>query len=346
MPIEQETIRGVSVWLWTRDEKQLAHQVLIAYQTWIIEFLQRPIGNALRHQPTPISDALKSIVNLAATIQAERVVKAEHMLILKSAFLMARQNESESVESRTRQTPDRDTIVALGKRLSQIDLILEHEALAAQSTHILPRLADYLTIQSAEEALSNFDNHQLLARKFDDKFRILLAPDLFFPDLKHFRFVCSLRDVPLCIVYIDVDDFKDFNTKHGEPHVDQHLLPKLMGAIEAHMFYHGSAYRRGGDEYVVLMPNRSIRQATSHLQRLQSKIANLDYFRIKKNPTISIGVIEIDSTIYKSNIELEALAAAAKDFAKKKDGKNSIAYFESGSTDEADLQIMGSDRGD
>ena len=339
MPINNETIDGESVLVWSDPERQIALNALVTYNNWISDNLQNPIYRAISRTPDPISEALEKTTDIRKEISESSAVKEESLPILKSAVLMARQIESESVESRTRQSLDPDTIVALRLELAIYDQILEHEALSEKSAHVLPRITDYLTIHSAEQALSHSEKHPLLDRKADDKFGILLAPDLFIPDLTHFREVCGLRNVPLCVAYIDVDDFKSFNTKYTENRVDQYLLPKFMGAIESHMFSHGHAYRYGGDEYIMVMPNRSLEQAIAHLEHLQSRIAELDYFGIAEKPTVSIGVIEIDDSIYKSNSEIERLAIEAKNKAKE-NGGNTIAYFDHGSVDPSSIEMI------
>lgn len=40
----------------------------------------------------------------------------------------------------------------------------------------------------------------------------------------------------------------------GEVEVDRKILPRFMRTIEAHVFARGFAYRFGGDEYVLLIP--------------------------------------------------------------------------------------------
>src|SRR6516162_9933128 len=59
-----------------------------------------------------------------------------------------------------------------------------------------------------------------------------------------------LRGIILAIAFLDIDDFKTFNTKYGETKIDLNLLPRFMQALEAHVYHHGHAYRQGGDEYL------------------------------------------------------------------------------------------------
>jgi hypothetical protein len=47
---------------------------------------------------------------------------------------------------------------------------------------------------------------------------------------------------------LDIGLFKDFNTAFGEPRVDRDVLPIFMSELEAHIYWHGYAYKFGGDE--------------------------------------------------------------------------------------------------
>jgi GGDEF domain-containing protein len=84
---------------------------------------------------------------------------------------------------------------------------------------------------------------------------ILAAPRLVYPDLHHYRVKCAMRGVSVGLAFVDIDRFKELNTAFGHTHVDRHVLPVFMRAVEAHIYGHGHAYKVGGEEYVVLMPN-------------------------------------------------------------------------------------------
>ncbi len=339
MPIKFDSSEDKAVSVWTNPERQIALNTLVAYINWFEDNLRRPIISTLGLVPQHISKDWNKINSLKEDFANNREITEELLPITKTALLMAKQNESEVAEERSRQSLDPLTISSLQLKLATLDQILDLKKLKDQVPYVPPKITDYLSIHSAERALSQTENLQLIDRKSDDKFGILLAPDLFTPDLSYYRVVCSLRNVPLCVAYIDIDDLKIFNTTYSETHIDQHLLPKFMSAIEAHMYSHGSAYRYGGDEYVILMPNRDLEQAITHLDHLQMKIAELGYFEIAEKPTVSIGVIEVDDSIYKTTSEIEKLAVDAKNRAKE-EGKNAIAYFDHGSVDPSKIEIV------
>ena len=96
-------------------------------------------------------------------------------------------------------------------------------------------------------------------RAYDEKFQLLHAPTLFLPDLSYYRTICELRAVPVSVAYIDIDDFKSFNTRYGETQVDRDVLPRFMGTLEAHLFFHSFAQHilLSGDESLPRFPEEA-----------------------------------------------------------------------------------------
>jgi diguanylate cyclase (GGDEF)-like protein len=200
---------------------------------------------------------------------------------------------------------------------------------------LIPKLADYLTIERAEETASI----DLKARSYDEKFHILQAPWLFTKDLRYYRSRCEMRNVPLAVAYIDIDDFKAFNTNYGNPIVDLYLLPRFMRAIEGQLFCCGHGYRYGGDEYVVILPNSDAAKTVELFKSLRTKLASLEYQTIGERPTVSIGFCVIDPDCYLTEREIEEKAAKAKDYAKTH-GKNCVATHRSAQLVEEELFVV------
>lgn len=95
----------------------------------------------------------------------------------------------------------------------------------------LPRLTDYLSIRHAEAASPS---HRCCAHASTRKNsrHILEAPSLFLPDLAYYRRRCTFRDARIAVAYLDIDDFKAFNTRYTETQVNLDLLNPFMEAIE------------------------------------------------------------------------------------------------------------------
>lgn len=73
------------------------------------------------------------------------------------------------------------------------------------------------------------------------------------------------------LAMVDVDHFKNINDTHGHNIGDQVL--KMVAAHLAETGGGGSAYRHGGEEFVVLFPGKSMREALPYLEGLRKNIA-------------------------------------------------------------------------
>jgi diguanylate cyclase (GGDEF)-like protein len=180
---------------------------------------------------------------------------------------------------------------------------------------------------------------RFLDRQYDEKFHLLQAPSLFLPDLHYYRIKCGMRGVPVAIAFLDIDKFKDFNTAVGETHVDWHVLPVFMRALESHIYGHGYAYRFGGDEYILLMPNTEASMATEFLLRLMRRIGAIRFYGTELTVTVSIGVSIADRNCHLTDEELRKKAEQAKNFAKK-EGRNRIAGYIGRLFDETELRVL------
>lgn len=74
------------------------------------------------------------------------------------------------------------------------------------------------------------------------------------------------------IAMLDVDHFKKFNDTYGHDVGDQVL--KMVAAHIENVGGGGRAYRFGGEEFTVLFPGKSLRDAWPHLDALRAEIAH------------------------------------------------------------------------
>ena len=72
-----------------------------------------------------------------------------------------------------------------------------------------------------------------------------------------------------CVAVIDVDHFKRFNDRHGHDVGDEVL--RLVARILARL-PRGTAYRQGGEEFVVLLPRTSLAECAEAMEALRSDI--------------------------------------------------------------------------
>ena len=83
----------------------------------------------------------------------------------------------------------------------------------------------------------------------------------------------DLRGTCTTVAFLDIDNFKTFNTEYRETTVDRNILPRFMQLLDAHFKFHGHAYRQGGDEYLAIIPGLSPQFALAFLDELRVKVS-------------------------------------------------------------------------
>jgi diguanylate cyclase (GGDEF)-like protein len=252
------------------------------------------------------------------------VVHDIHARLLKAVVAHQRRALASEIDEPRRRTGHREAIRYLEKELRLLDDVIAAPWFSEVAPARLPRLTDYLSLRFAEQALGAGD--VLAPRVYDEKFGILEAPALFVSDLAAYRRRCGLRRVPICVVYLDIDDFKAFNTRYGETRIDRDLLPAFMELLEAHAFAHGHTYRFGGDEYVLLLPNYPLDDAVRLVRRFQAALRELALAGIDAPLTISAGICPVGPDCILTDREVLERANRAKNHAKAH-GKDRVAWY-------------------
>lgn len=93
------------------------------------------------------------------------------------------------------------------------------------------------------------------------------------------------------------------------------------------MFGHGHAYRFGGDEYVVVLPNASRAMTIAMLDELRKRVLDARFRSKDVRLSITQGVCRVDPECPLTDREILARANTAKAFAKT-ERKGSIALVE------------------
>jgi diguanylate cyclase (GGDEF)-like protein len=121
---------------------------------------------------------------------------------------------------------------------------------------------------------------------------------------------------PLSMVFVDVDDLKGLNTKFTNPRVNKGLR-ELARVLAEVVSGRGKAYRYGGDEFSLLLPNSTLEEAATTADRVCRAVRALS---ILEEPqmrlTVSCGVACLETVSPRSADELERAAAAAARTAK------------------------------
>lgn len=259
-------------------------------------------------------------------------LSVDELAFLKRSLILYRRHQANIIESNKEKTIHPEVTNTYNSQIKQLDDLLKQQCLESVAPLTLPYEAEYVPI----EKLESNNPPPFPQREYDEKFHILQAPKLFLQDLNYFRNRCELRRTALAVAFIDIDKFKRLNEKHTETEVDRLILPRFMRMLESHLYNHGYAYRQGGDEYVLLIPNISHSLCVNYLDELRQQISELEYPGTSDKTTISIGFCWIDADCHLTNKEILKLANDAKAFAKKS-GRNCLATYENSQFDPASL---------
>lgn len=100
---------------------------------------------------------------------------------------------------------------------------------------------------------------------------------------------------PLSIVMIDMDQFKQVNDTYGHAAGD-YMLKAFADCVRITLRRTDLAFRYGGDEFVITLPQTPLVQAQQVVQKLRQAFAAVDFSsaitQLEHQPTLSIGVAE------------------------------------------------------
>ena len=153
---------------------------------------------------------------------------------------------------------------------------------------------------------------------------------------RHFQQVFSRElsrarryDNTLAIIMIDVDDFKKFNDTYGHPHGDK-VLAALGDLLTEALRSSDLAFRYGGEEFVVLLPETDLTSALQAAERLRELVERKSVAILKgispHGVTVSGGV----AAFPRDGVNRSELLKNVDDllYRAKECGKNRINYRE------------------
>lgn len=110
--------------------------------------------------------------------------------------------------------------------------------------------------------------------------------------LTHELAVAARNEAAVAIVIADIDEFKDFNDRHGHPAGDAAL--KAVAQTFLDEFRESDTLARyGGEEFVLILPGASASQAAERAEVLRQSVEQLELFH-EGQPlariTLSLGI--------------------------------------------------------
>ncbi|MDQ3918125.1 MAG: GGDEF domain-containing protein [Acidobacteriota bacterium] len=127
---------------------------------------------------------------------------------------------------------------------------------------------------------------------------------------------------PFTVAFLDVDDFKQVNDRHGHSAGDR-LLKTVADTIRRSLRAVDSVARLGGDEFAVLMPETGAAAAQVVIRRVRRRL--VEAARKEGLPvTFSIGVVTWDAP--PASVDEMLRAADALMYTAKRRGKNTVRH--------------------
>jgi diguanylate cyclase (GGDEF)-like protein len=132
---------------------------------------------------------------------------------------------------------------------------------------------------------------QAQAKELAQKFKILWSPGQAEKDFQGWQKELQDGD-SIAVVFLDIDNFKQLNTRFTENRIDATLLPEVQRLLKRSVTGRGDAYHQGGDEFILILPNVDSSEAMQFLEKLRKAFEN-HKFVMDGEPvpiTLSIGV--------------------------------------------------------
>jgi diguanylate cyclase (GGDEF)-like protein len=140
-------------------------------------------------------------------------------------------------------------------------------------------------------SLANADLHE---RATVDGLTRLYVRRFFFVKLEEEAKFHGRKGMPLSLLMIDVDRFKGINDAHGHPAGD-HVLQEISMAIRGSLRPEDVPGRYGGEEFSVILPGVTLREASRIGERIRAQVESLPVMWGEREirTTVSIGASDL-----------------------------------------------------
>jgi len=135
---------------------------------------------------------------------------------------------------------------------------------------------------------------------------------------------CIRQNRNMVVVMLDIDFFKKVNDSIGHVQGDKVLI-RCADILQASLRLPDIVARWGGEEFVILLPDISLAEASKLAERVRMKIANDDALAqlTEHGITVSIGLHHFD---LKEDMDCNLNMADKQHYRAKHNGRNCVAY--------------------
>lgn len=138
------------------------------------------------------------------------------------------------------------------------------------------------------------------------------------------------QNIPLSLIMLDVDFFKDYNDRYGHPAGDKALI-SVVKALRSQLHRPTDVVTRyGGEEFAIILPDSGSEGGQIVAEKLRAAVSGLNIphgtSSVTDHLTISIGIVSYQpDTSCNATCFLEAADAAL--YRAKHDGRNCVRYL-------------------
>jgi diguanylate cyclase (GGDEF)-like protein/PAS domain S-box-containing protein len=175
----------------------------------------------------------------------------------------------------------------------------------------------------AEEALMESENRYRELSILDDLTQLYNSRH-FYNQLRMEIDRASRYHQPLTLLLLDIDNFKLFNDAYGHLEGDQ-VLSRLGQVLKKQLRQSDSAYRYGGEEFIILLPMTTSKDAAVAAERIRTDFKEENFSPITGKDvhmTVSIGMGQ-----YQSQEDMKTFVARVDQlmYQAKKNGKDRVS---------------------
>jgi diguanylate cyclase (GGDEF)-like protein len=135
------------------------------------------------------------------------------------------------------------------------------------------------------------------------------------------------KDLPFCIILLDIDYFKSVNDQHGHKAGDV-VLKQVAKILSEEIRDYDRVGRWGGEEFILILPETHIQEALIVAERMRSRIADTQ-ISLENEASISVHISLGVACTNKQKISLSTLIDRADQalYQAKQNGRNQVCVF-------------------
>lgn len=179
---------------------------------------------------------------------------------------------------------------------------------SSKEVQSLRRDLEKITAEAQKDFLTSVDNRKAFDRKLDDMMAITRADGQ-----------------EMCLLMLDIDNFKDFNDKYGHM-VGDEVLKGVARVLVESVRGKDVVARFGGEEFAILLPNTPLAGGLAVAENLRKSVANKRFIRKDNNEKLQEVTISLGVASLKPDDTANLFVTRADDalYRSKKGGRNKV----------------------